>query len=228
MAEKSVKTRIKPKHDTEANWSQATNFIPLPGELIIYDADSTHTTPRFKVGDGTKTVANLPFADDNLAKSGHNHDDDYYTEAEIDTKLATKLDTTTKYAVSSSVGGAATSANKVNKSLTVKLNSGTTEGTDMFTFNGSATKSVNVTPSAIGTYTKSEIDSKLAAKPDNDTNTTYTFATGDNSGQIKVTPSGGSAQNVAVKDFVKISSGTLADRDAITSPVDGQIFLVLG
>jgi len=32
-----------------------------------------------------------------------------------------------------------------------------------------------------------------------DTNTTYTFATGDNNGQIKVTPSGGTAQNVSVK-----------------------------
>lgn len=32
-----------------------------------------------------------------------------------------------------------------------------------------------------------------------DTNTTYTFATGDSNGQIKVTPSGGSAQNVSVK-----------------------------
>ena len=31
------------------------------------------------------------------------------------------------------------------------------------------------------------------------TNTTYTFATGDSDGQIKVTPSGGTAQNVSVK-----------------------------
>ena len=31
------------------------------------------------------------------------------------------------------------------------------------------------------------------------TDTTYTFATGDSNGQIKVTPSGGSAQNVSVK-----------------------------
>ena len=32
-----------------------------------------------------------------------------------------------------------------------------------------------------------------------DTNTTYTFATGDSNGQIKVTPSSGSASNIAVK-----------------------------
>ena len=57
---------------------------------------------------------------------------------------------THSYAGSSSAGGAATSANKVNKSLTVKLNGGSTEGTDLFTFNGSAAESVNITPSAIG------------------------------------------------------------------------------
>nr|DAU64847.1 MAG TPA: hypothetical protein [Caudoviricetes sp.] len=57
---------------------------------------------------------------------------------------------THNYAGSSSAGGAATSANKVNKSLTVKLDSGATEGTNQFTFDGSAAKSVNITPSGIG------------------------------------------------------------------------------
>lgn len=61
MAEKTAKLRIKQKHDTEANWKKATNFRPEAGELIVYDADSTHSTPRFKVGDGTKLVNALPF-----------------------------------------------------------------------------------------------------------------------------------------------------------------------
>ena len=38
----------------------------------------------------------------------------------------------------------------VSKNLVVKLNGGTTEGTDMFTYNGSAAKTVNVTPESIG------------------------------------------------------------------------------
>lgn len=59
MAE--AKLRIRQKHDTEANWLKATTFVPLDGELIIYDIDDLHSTPRFKVGDGTKTVGNLPF-----------------------------------------------------------------------------------------------------------------------------------------------------------------------
>jgi hypothetical protein len=48
------------------------------------------------------------------------------------------------------ITGNAGSASKVNNSMTVKLNGGSTEGTNMFTFNGSAAKSVNITPSAIG------------------------------------------------------------------------------
>ena len=54
---------------------------------------------------------------------------------------------THNYAGSASAGGA---ANSVKTNLVVKLNSGTTEGTNMFTFNGSTAKTVNITPSAIG------------------------------------------------------------------------------
>ena len=54
---------------------------------------------------------------------------------------------THNYAGSSSAGGA---ANSVKTSLIIKLNSGTTEGTNMFTFNGATAKSINITPSAIG------------------------------------------------------------------------------
>lgn len=46
--------------------------------------------------------------------------------------------------------GNADTADKVNHDLIIKLNSGTTEGTNMFTFDGSAAKTVNVTKSAIG------------------------------------------------------------------------------
>lgn len=61
MADKKLKTRIQLKHDTAANWSQATNFIPLIGEIIIYDADTTNSAPRVKIGDGKTVVAALPF-----------------------------------------------------------------------------------------------------------------------------------------------------------------------
>ena len=37
MANKTYQGRIVQKHDTSANWAKATNFIPLKGEIIIYD-----------------------------------------------------------------------------------------------------------------------------------------------------------------------------------------------
>ena len=86
MAEKMLKTRIQHKHEPEANWLQATNFIPLAGELIVYDADETHSKPRFKIGDGVRNpdtgkiegtnVNDLPFVTD-----------DFITNDELDTKL---------------------------------------------------------------------------------------------------------------------------------------------
>ena len=66
MSEKKIKTRVQSKHDTEAHWNQAENFVPLAGEIIIYDIDDTHNVPRFKVGDGTSKVTALPFIDANL------------------------------------------------------------------------------------------------------------------------------------------------------------------
>jgi len=56
-----MKTRIQNKHDTEANWNKAINFVPLDGELIIYDIDDNNSEPRMKIGDGQTTVTALPF-----------------------------------------------------------------------------------------------------------------------------------------------------------------------
>ena len=41
MSKQTVKTRVQNKHDIEANWDLAENFIPLVGEVIVYDADVT-------------------------------------------------------------------------------------------------------------------------------------------------------------------------------------------
>ena len=66
MATKTFKGRIQNKHDTEANWNAAVNFKPLAGELIIYDEDNAHSTPRFKVGDGSTLVSDLPFVNGSM------------------------------------------------------------------------------------------------------------------------------------------------------------------
>jgi hypothetical protein len=61
MSEKRINSRVILKHDTEAHWNSANNFIPLAGEVIIYDADDTHSYLRYKRGDGITVAKNLPF-----------------------------------------------------------------------------------------------------------------------------------------------------------------------
>lgn len=66
----TLNLRIIHTHDTEANWNNLQKtFIPKAGEIIIYDIDETHSNERFKIGDGIKTVQELPFAVDNIIES---------------------------------------------------------------------------------------------------------------------------------------------------------------
>ena len=64
--EKNINTRVILKHDTEANWNLATNFVPKKGELILYDPDTTYDYTRIKIGDGSLKVSALPFLFDRL------------------------------------------------------------------------------------------------------------------------------------------------------------------
>ena len=66
MSEKTFNTRIQQKHDIEANWLKAVNFIPKAGELIIYDADDTYNYVRVKIGDGVTNVNLLSFITEDL------------------------------------------------------------------------------------------------------------------------------------------------------------------
>lgn len=67
MAEKELKTRVLHKHDIEANWNKAINFIPKAGEIIIYDIDENNMYPRIKIGNGINTVNTLHFIDETKA-----------------------------------------------------------------------------------------------------------------------------------------------------------------
>ena len=73
------------------------------------------------------------------------------------------------------------------ESLVIKLNSGSTEGTNMFTFNGGTAKTVNITPSAIG-----------AAAASHGTHVTYSTTAPKANG----TASAGSAASVSRSDHV--------------------------
>lgn len=70
--------RIRSKHDTTANWNNAKGFVPLAGEIIIYDDYETKTytveeygeivtktvnIPNIKIGTGNAYVQDLAFVD---------------------------------------------------------------------------------------------------------------------------------------------------------------------
>ena len=74
-----INARIQSKHDTTANWDAAIGFIPLPGEVIIYDDYETKTytieeygetvtktvyIPNIKIGTGNAYVQDLGFVDE--------------------------------------------------------------------------------------------------------------------------------------------------------------------
>lgn len=73
--------RIKSKHDTTENWDNARGFIPMAGEIIIYDDYQTKTwtveeygetvtktvnIPGIKIGTGNAYVQDLAFVDEDL------------------------------------------------------------------------------------------------------------------------------------------------------------------
>ena len=107
MTEKELKVRIQHKHDFEANWLKATNFIPLVGEIVVYDPDENYKYPRIKIGDGKTNIINLPFITKDFAKitdiptkpadigaqpAGNyltSIPSEYITESELDGKITT-------------------------------------------------------------------------------------------------------------------------------------------
>jgi hypothetical protein len=63
-------SRVIMKHDTEAAWNAAINFIPLEGEIIIYT-----DLNKMKIGNGVDKVYDLPFSEVDLpiAQGGGNY-----------------------------------------------------------------------------------------------------------------------------------------------------------
>ena len=134
-----------------------------------------------------------------------------------DTALQSLPSHTHNYAGSSSAGGA---ANSVKTNLTIKLNSGTTEGTNLFTFNGSTAKSIDITPSAIGAATSDHTHSYLPLSGGTLTgNLTGKYITGT---WLQTTATGDKAGKFATIDdqgwiYYRTASEVVNDIDALTS-----------
>lgn len=97
-----VNTRLKIKHDTTENWNNAIGFIPLPGELIVYDDYETKTyqveeygemvtktvnIPNVKVGTGNAYVQDLAFIGDDIREIVMQHIRDYDVHVTLQEKL---------------------------------------------------------------------------------------------------------------------------------------------
>lgn len=61
MKDSSMKARISQLHKTESEWNKLPDFIPLSGELIVFDPDRQHRYARLKIGDGVTKLQNLVF-----------------------------------------------------------------------------------------------------------------------------------------------------------------------
>ncbi len=57
----NMRARICQLHRTESEWNKLPDFIPLQGELIVFDPDRQHRYARIKIGDGITKLKNLSF-----------------------------------------------------------------------------------------------------------------------------------------------------------------------
>lgn len=134
-----------------------------------------------------------------------------------DTALQSLPSHTHNYAGSSSAGGA---ANSVKTNLTIKLNGGATEGTNLFTFNGSTAKTINITPSVIGAAASDHTHNYLPLSGGTLTgNLTGKYITGT---WLQTTATGDKAGNFATIDndgwiYYRTASEVASDIGAVTA-----------
>ncbi len=113
---------------------------------------------------------------------------------------------THNYAGSSSAGGAATSANKVNSSLSLQLNGGAAT-----VFDGSGAKTFNVTPSAIGAASTADLNTKQATLVSGTNIKTINNTTLLGAGNIAVQPTLVSGTNIkTINGTSLLGSGDIA------------------
>ena len=135
--------------------------------IVKLNSGTSEGTNMFTYNGTTNKTINITAAGIGAAGKTHNHTKSEITDFPTSLKNPQALKFTGA-ATASYDGSAAVTVNipttsKTTKSLIVTLNGGTTEGTNKFTFNGSAEKTINITPSTIGaaaathTHDKSQI-----------------------------------------------------------------------
>lgn len=175
MANKTLKTRIINKHDTQTNWAKAVNFIPKAGEVIVYT--DLH---KVKVGDGTTKVSALPFIDnDKVDKvSGKQLSTNDYTTTEKN-KLAGIENGAQKNTVTSVAGKTG--------AVTLSIDDIANLSSTIPTVNN-ATITIQQNGTTKGTFTLNQNNNVTISLTDN--NTTYPAATSSILGLVKSSTTG--------------------------------------
>ena len=135
--------------------------------IVKLNGGTSEGTNMFTYNGTTNKTINITAAGIGAAGKTHTHTKSEITDFPTSLKNPQALKFTGA-AIASYDGSAAVTVtipttSKTTKSLIVTLNGGTTEGTNKFTFDGSAEKTINITPSTIGaaaathTHDKSQI-----------------------------------------------------------------------
>lgn len=213
MATQTLNTKIKLRYDTLANWT-ANDPVLLAGEVAITTVPTSssemQTTPPailFKVGDGTSKWSVLPYASGLAA--------DVYPWAKTATKptyTAAEVGATTTAAVATQITTEINKLDKTDTAVNGQYVSAVSEKNGIITvsraplpvFTDTDTQyqlvltghTLKLQSKAKGASSWTDVSGQSFTLPDNDT--TYTFASGTTNGSFTVTPSGGTAQSVAV------------------------------
>lgn len=227
MADKILKTRIKHKYDSYANWSRTDvagkygNLVLLQGEIgftaIPVGSSVEQTTPpavMLKVGDGVAAFKDLPWLSA-LAADVHPWAKEATKPAYTASEVGAEAEGTAQELINAlDVGDSAVSGQYVS-SVTQEDGKITVHRVAFPSYEDSNTQyQLVISGNTIKLQSKekggnwADIDGQSFTLTDNDT--TYTFATGDNNGEFKVTPAGGTAQNVKIKGL-----GALAYKDSL-------------
>lgn len=232
MADQNINVRIKHKYDTESNWS-SKNPVLLKGEIAF----SSDKNGQFKIGDGINKWSALNYNSvpwsgvtgkpSTFTPSSHTHDDRYYTESEVDSKLSGKSNTThnhdDRYYTESEMDTKLSGKSNINHShdLNTMINTlGTADSTptdedyyvSQYVGGGTTNTTYFRRPlSALWSYIKSKADSIYQAKGNyasSNHNHTISNITNIGSASVNYANSAGSASRATTATNVSATEGT--------------------
>jgi hypothetical protein len=56
-----MKARVSQLNKTEQEWKAFSKWVPLAGEIVVYNPDEAYKYARIKIGDGKRTLQDLEF-----------------------------------------------------------------------------------------------------------------------------------------------------------------------